>query len=387
MLLIKMSSINKVTVLGSGVMGHGIAQIAAIAGYDIALRDIEKSFLDKAMDKIKWSLAKMVEKKKLTQTDADRVLSRIIPMTDLQQALKDTDLLIEAVPEDMDLKKKVYHELNKYADSKTVYASNTSTLPITEIGALTDRPERFVGVHFFNPPQLMQLVEVIPGGKTDQSIIDLAINFIVHIGKQPVLCRKDVAGFIVNRIFIPLVHEAIYCKDRDGASMTQIDSAVKFKMAFPMGIFELADFTGIDIIHKATTEMYLRDKKVVNPHPMIKKLFEEGDLGQKSGKGFYEYKGNDYERINLTEDQAQTYNPIKLIAVAANHAAWIISNGVCDIQDLELSLKLGMGLKSGLFKTIDNFGIENIIKNLEHLQQSYGSFYEPEKYLLEYKSK
>jgi enoyl-CoA hydratase / 3-hydroxyacyl-CoA dehydrogenase len=382
-----MSSIKKVTVLGSGVMGHGIAQIAAIAGYDVALRDIEKSFLDRAMDKIKWSLAKMVEKKKLTQTEADRVFSRITPMTDVQQALKDTDLLIEAVPEDMDLKKKVYHELNKYADSKTVYASNTSTLPITEMGALTDRPERFVGVHFFNPPQLMQLVEVIPGRKTDQSIIDLAINFIAHIGKQPVLCRKDVAGFIVNRIFIPLVHEAIYCKDRDGASMTQIDSAVKFKMAFPMGIFELADFTGIDIIHKATAEMYLRDKKVVNPHPMIKKLFEEGDLGQKSGKGFYEYKGNDYERINLTEDQAQTYDPIKLIAVAANHAAWIISNEVCDMQDLELSLKLGMGLKLGLFKTIDNFGIENIIKNLEHLQQSYGSYYEPDKYLLEYKSK
>jgi enoyl-CoA hydratase / 3-hydroxyacyl-CoA dehydrogenase len=381
-----MSSINKVTVLGSGVMGHGIAQIAAIAGYDVALRDIEKSFLDRAMDKIKWSLAKMVEKKKLTQTDADKVFSRIIPMTDLQQALKDSDLLIEAVPEEMNLKKKVYHELNKYAGSKTVYASNTSTLPITEMAALTDRPERFVGVHFFNPPQLMQLVEVIPGGKTDQSIIDLAINFILHIGKQPVLCRKDVAGFIVNRIFIPLVHEAIYCKDRDGASMTQIDSAVKFKMAFPMGIFELADFTGIDIIHKATTEMYLRDKKVVNPHPMIKKLFEEGDLGQKSGKGFYEYKGNDYERINLTEDQAQTYDPIKLIAVAANHAAWIISNGVCDMQDLELSLKLGMGLKLGLFKTIDNFGIENIVKSLEDLQQSYGSFYEPEKYLLKYKS-
>jgi len=381
-----MSSINKLTVLGSGVMGHGIAQIAAIAGYDVALRDIEKSFLDRAMDKIKWSLAKMVEKKKLTQTDADRVFSRIIPMTDLQQALKDTDLLIEAVPEEMDLKKKVYHELNKYAESKTVYASNTSTLPITEMAALTDRPERFVGVHFFNPPQLMQLVEVIPGGKTDQSIIDLAINFILHIGKQPVLCRKDVAGFIVNRIFIPLVHEAIYCKDRDGASMTQIDSAVKFKMAFPMGIFELADFTGIDIIHKATTEMYLRDKKVVNPHPMIKKLFEEGNLGQKSGRGFYEYKGNDYERITLTEAQAQTYDPIKLIAIAANHAAWIISNGVCDMQDLELSLKLGMGLKLGLFKTIDNFGIENIVKSLEDLQQSYGSFYEPEKYLLRYKS-
>src|SRR6188472_799411 len=144
-----MSSMNKVTVLGSGIMGHGIAQISAMAGYNVALRDIEQSFLDKAMDKIKWSLSKLVEKQKLT--------------------LKDADLLVEAVPEDMNLKRKVYTEVDKYAESKTVYASNTSTLPITEMAALTDRPERFVGVHFFNPPQLMQLVEVIPGGNTDQS--------------------------------------------------------------------------------------------------------------------------------------------------------------------------------------------------------------------------
>jgi enoyl-CoA hydratase/3-hydroxyacyl-CoA dehydrogenase len=286
----------------------------------------------------------------------------------------------------MNLKKKVYDEVDKYAESKTVYASNTSTLPITEMAALIARPERFVGVHFFNPPQLMQLVEIIPGKVTHQDTTDMAMDFVMHIGKQPVLCRKDVAGFIVNRIFIPLVHEAAYCQDRDGASMTQIDSAVKFNMGFPMGIFELADYTGLDIIHKATTEMYLRDNKVVNPHPRIKQLFEEHNLGQKSGKGFYDYKNDKYERINLTQEEAERYDPIKLLAVAANNAAWLISNGVCDIQDLEKALRLGMGLKEKLFITIEKFGIVNVIKTLRDLQSKYGSFYEPDRYLIAYNS-
>jgi len=184
-----------------------------------------------------------------------------------------------------------------------------------------------------------------------------------------------------------LVHEAVYCKNRDDVSMMQIDSAVKFKMGFPMGIFELADYTGLDIIHKATAEMYSRDKRVVNPNPEIKKLFEENNLGQKSGKGFYDYKGDKYERINLTEEQAQTYDPIKLVAVAANNAAWIISNEVCDMQDLEKALKLGMGIKVELFKTLEKFGVENVVRTLMNLQERYGSFYEPERYLLSYNSR
>jgi len=377
-----MSSINKVTILGSGIMGHGIAQVVAMAGYDVALRDIEQSFLDKAMDKIKWSLGKLVEKKKLTETDADRIFHRIIPIIDLRQALKDTDLLIEAVPEEINLKKKVYSEVNKYAESRTVYASNTSTLPITEMAALTDRSERFVGVHFFNPPQLMPLVEVIPGEKTNQSTIDMVINFILRVNKQPVLCRKDVAGFIVNRIFIPLVHEAVYCKNRDDVSMMRIDSAVKFKMAFPMGIFELADYTGLDVIYKATMEMYSRDKRVVNPHPIIQKLFEEGKYGQKSDSGFYEYKNEQYERINVPTSDIQQYDPIKLVAFAANNAGWLISNGACDETDLEKALKLGMGLKSELFGTVKSYGIESIVKTLRGLAQEYGSVYEPDQYLI-----
>jgi enoyl-CoA hydratase/3-hydroxyacyl-CoA dehydrogenase len=378
-----MPNINKITVLGSGIMGHGIAQVSAMAGYNVTLRDIEQSFVDKAMEKIRWSLNKLVEKKKLSQVDADEIFARISPIVDLGHALKDTDLIIEAVPEDMNLKKKVYAEVDSVAESKTLYASNTSTLPITEMAALTSRPERFIGLHFFNPPQLMPLVEVIPGNNTGQMMVDLAIDYVKKVGKQPVLCRKDVAGFIVNRIFIPLVHEAVYCQDRDGVSMTTIDAAVKFRMSFPMGIFELADYTGLDVIYKATAEMHARDKKVINPHPKIKQLFEEKNLGQKTGKGFYEYKGDKYERINLTEQEASTYNPIKLLAVAANNAAWLITNEVCNKEELEKALKLGMGLKTELFAMVHDFGANNLVQVLREMASRYGSFYEPDPYLVQ----
>jgi enoyl-CoA hydratase / 3-hydroxyacyl-CoA dehydrogenase len=379
------SGINKITVLGSGIMGHGIAQVSAMAGYTVALRDIEQSFLDKAMEKIRWSLNKMVEKQKLSQADADKIFARITPIVDLRQALKGADLLIEAVPEDMNLKKKVYAEIDSAAEEKTLYASNTSTLPITEMAALTGRPDRFIGLHFFNPPQLMPLVEVIPGGRTNNGMVDMAMEFVKKVGKQPVLCKKDVAGFIVNRVFIPLVHEAVYCQERDGASTTTIDSAVKFRLSFPMGIFELADYTGLDVIYKATMEMHSRDTKVINPHPKVKQLFDEKNLGQKTGKGFYEYKGDKYERINLTEEQAAKYNPIKLLAVAANNAAWLITNGVCSREDLEKALKLGMGLKKELFATMQDFGAKNVVQTLEDMAGKYGSFYSPDPYLVNYR--
>lgn len=379
------TTIDRIAVLGSGIMGHGIAQVSAMAGYSVVLRDIEQSFLDKAMEKIKWSLNKLVEKEKLTQADADRIFARITPVIDLKQALSGADLLIEAVPEDMNVKKKVYAEVDSAADSKTLYASNTSTLPITEMAALTNRPDRFVGLHFFNPPQLMPLVEVIPGGRTNDSMVAMAMEFVKKVGKQPVLCKKDVAGFIVNRVFIPLVHEAVYCQERDNVPMSTIDSAVKFKMSFPMGIFELADYTGLDVIHKATVEMHSRDSKVINPHPKVKQLFDEKNLGQKTGKGFYEYKGDKYERVNLTEQEAAKYDPIKLLAVAANNAAWLISNGVCSREDLEKALKLGMGLKKELFATVEEFGAGNVVQTLKELAAKHGSFYEPDSYLVNYR--
>jgi enoyl-CoA hydratase/3-hydroxyacyl-CoA dehydrogenase len=376
------TEINKITVLGSGIMGHGIAQISAKAGFEVTLRDVDTKFLDSAMSKIKWSLDKLVEKQKITQAESETIYSRIHPVVDLKQALSGADLLIEAVPEDMELKKKVYLDVDKHSDSKTIYASNTSTLPITEISSLTNRPNRFIGLHFFNPPQLMKLVEVIPGITTDQQIIKVGIDFVKRVGKEPVLCRKDVPGFIVNRIFIPLIHEAAYCLDRDGPSMTQLDSAVKFRLSFPMGIFELADYTGLDVIHKATSEMFSRDKKVIFPHPRIKELFDQGKYGKKSGSGFYSYSGEQYERVSLSEEDSKAYNPIKLLAVALNNAAWLITNKVCTLEDLEIALKLGMGLRNPLFRTGEQFGIKGVVDTLQDLHAKYGDFYKPDNFLL-----
>ena len=376
-----LSKINKITVLGSGIMGHGIAQISAMNGYDVVLRDIEEKFLDNAMSKIRWSLDKMVEKNKINKQESDKIHGRIRPLVDLKEALQDTDLLIEAVPEDLKLKKKVYSEVDQFAQEKTIYSSNTSTLPISEISQLTNRPSRFLGLHFFNPPQLMKLVEVIPGANTDNSIVDLGIDFVKSLSKVPIVCNKDVPGFIVNRIFIPLVHEAAYSLENDGKTMTEIDSAVKYKLFLPMGIFELADYTGLDVIHKATIEMYLRDKKVVNPHPKIEQLFSSGKLGKKSGEGFYSYGDENYERVPLSEEEARRYDPIRILSVAINNAAWLISNGVCTREDVELALKIGMGLKKELFEIGKENGFEKIVSTLSELQEKNGSFYTPDPYL------
>jgi len=374
--------IKNITVLGSGIMGHGIAQVSAMAGYNVVLRDIEQPFLDKAMEKIKWSLDKLVSKEKISENERNEIFSRIKPIVDLKDAVHDCDLVIEAVPEIMDLKKKVYAELDKVASDQVVFASNTSTLPITEIANTISRPKKFIGIHFFNPPQLMKLVEVIPGQKTSDDVTNLTINFVKSVNKIPVTCRKDVPGFIVNRLFIPLIHEACYVMERQKIQQTEIDSAVKFRLGFPMGIFELADFTGLDVIHKATVEMYVRDKKVISPHPKIEQLFNEKKLGQKSGEGFYKYSDDKYERIPISEELAKKCDPIQIIANILNNAAWLVTNNASDIDEIEKAASLGLGLKKPLFETAKEIGMQKIVEELKKLSDRHGAFYEPDPLLL-----
>lgn len=372
--------IQNITILGSGIMGHGIAQISATAGYNVILRDVDQAFLDKAMEKIKWSLNKLVEKNKITYDNSIDILNRITPKVDLKESLKDADMVIEAVPEDMNVKKNVYTEVDRYAPSSTIYASNTSTLPITEIGELTSRPEKFIGIHFFNPPQLMKLVEIIPGKNTIEEVKQTAFDFVKKVGKDAILCNKDVAGFIVNRIFIPLVHEAAYCLDREKVNKVTLDSAVKYKLKFPMGIFELADYTGIDVVYKATYEMHSRDTKVINPHPLIEELYKTKKFGQKTGEGFYKYGKDNYERINLTKEEANNYEPLSLISLIANNSAWLLRNNVCTKSDLQKALHLGMGIEN-IFDIFNHFTVEKIEKNLALNNTRYGEFYIPDPYI------
>jgi len=375
-------AVKNITVLGSGVMGHGIAQVSATAGYNVVLRDIKQEFLDKAMGKIKWSLDKLVSKEKISKEEGDSIFSRITPIVDLNEAVKNAELVIEVVPEIMELKKSVYAELDKVAGPEVIFASNTSTLPITEIANTTSRPEKFIGIHFFNPPQLMKLVEVIPGEKTSQQVTDLTLDYVKSVNKQAVVCRKDVPGFIINRLFIPMVHEACFLKNRTGATLEEIDSAVKFNLGFPMGIFELADFTGMDVIHKATVEMHLRDKKVISPHPLVEKMFDEKKLGQKSGEGYYKYSDDKYERVALSEELAAKCDPIQIVANILNNAAWLITNGASDIEEIEKAAQLGLGLKKPLFETAKEIGIKKIVDELNKLADEHGEFYRPDPLLV-----
>ena len=374
--------IDNITVLGSGIMGHGIAQVSAMAGYNVVLRDIEQRFLDNAIDKIKWSLDKLVSKEKISDDERNKIISRIEPIVDLNDAVQNADLVIEAVPEIMDLKKKVYAELDKAADDKVIFASNTSTLPITEIADTISKPDKFIGIHFFNPPQLMKLVEVIPGQKTSDDIVNITIDFVKSVKKVPVICRKDVPGFIINRLFIPLVHEAYYVMERQKIQQIDIDSAVKFKLGFPMGIFELADFTGIDVIHKATIEMHLRDKKVILPHNRIELLFNQNKFGKKNGEGFYKYSDEKYERIELSEELAKNCDQTQIIANILNNAAWLVTNNASDINEIEKAAKLGLGLKKPLFETGNEIGMKKIVEELKKLSEQHGMFYEPDPLLL-----
>lgn len=359
-------------------MGHGIAQVSAIAGHEITLRDIKQEFLDKAIEKIRWSLDKMATKGKLTREDADAAFARIHTETDLGTALKGAEMVIEAVPEIMDLKRKVYSELDELTrDRDIIFASNTSTLPITEIASGLARPEKFIGIHFFNPPQLMKLVEVIPGARTDDGVLNYTTEYVKSVGKEPVLCARDVPGFIINRLFIPLVHEACYVMESENLTQEQIDSAVRFKLGFPMGIFELADFTGLDVIHKATTEMYSRDKQVIRPHPKIEQLYNEKKLGQKSGEGFYPYSKEKYERVELNEELASKCDPIRLSAVLINNVAWLIDNDVSDIQTIEHASRLGLGIKKPLLDILRESGKDVLISKLNELAGTESEFYKP----------
>jgi 3-hydroxybutyryl-CoA dehydrogenase len=284
-------SVSKVAVLGAGLMGHGIAQVASqVAGYEVSMLDINQELVEKGMKMINGSVEKFVERGKLTKEQANAVLLRIHPTIDLAEALSGSQLVIEAATEDPKLKLDLYRRISELLDDDAVVASNTSSISITLLASALKHPEKVCGMHFFNPPQLMTLVEIIRGNRTSDETVEFVRSVSQKMGKETVVCKKDSPGFLVNRILVPALNEAVFLVQEGVADPEDVDKAVKLGLNWPMGPLQLLDYVGLDTTLNITQVFMqeFQDSKY-RPSPLLREMVRAGLLGRKSGKGFYEW--------------------------------------------------------------------------------------------------
>jgi len=357
----------KILVIGAGTMGHGIAEVAAVAGYSVALVDISEDILKKALERIRWSLSKLKERGALKE-DIDAIMSRISTSLSIEEAARDADFVIEAVPENMELKRQVFTALDRSAPKHAVLATNTSSLPIGEIAEATSRPESVVGMHFFNPPPLMPLVEVIRGPKTSQETLRKTIDVARRMGKEVVVVNRDVPGFIVNRLLSRLIEQACYMVEEGGLTVQAIDSALRYRAGLPMGIFELVDFTGIDVVASIFNEMAMRGFRA-RICGSIDEKHKRKELGMKSGMGFYTYPSpGAYSRPAIPREVGEGVDLVELFAPMVNEAVYLLEEGIVDSPEvIDKAVKLGLGYPRGILEMADEWGIDAIVERLNKI--------------------
>jgi enoyl-CoA hydratase/3-hydroxyacyl-CoA dehydrogenase len=367
--------IERVTVLGAGSMGHGISEVVALAGYSVTLRDIEQDIVEDGVESIRWSLEKLAESDTIDQTP-DEVLSRIETMTDLEESVADADLVIEAAPERMDLKRDLFSQLNEFT-TDTILASNTSSLSITDIADATEPPERVVGMHFFNPPVKMDLVEVIYGEETSDETAELAYGFAESIEKTPIYVRKDVHGFVVNSVLGPFLTEPAWMVSEGEATIEQADNAMVHQQDYPMGPFELGDLTGIDVSY------HVRQEADLPIPPITEERFEADEYGRKTGKGYYEYDGDDGDGPTYEQGKGEGFDTLRVEARMINEAASLIGNNVATAEAIDTGMRLGAGFPEGPCRRADAIGLDTVLETLEALHEGTGEDrYEPADFLV-----
>jgi len=362
--------IEQVAVLGAGNMGHGIAEVAALAGYDVTMRDIEEDFVDDGYENIEWSLGKLAESGQISDEEADAALDRVEPLVDFEPAVAEADVVIEAVPERMDIKKDVYGELEEYAPDEAIFATNTSSLSITELSEVTERPEQFCGMHFFNPPVRMALVEVIRGEHTADETLDAVEELAEAFDKTPVRVRKDSPGFIVNRVLVPQMNEACWLVHDDVATVAEVDSTTSFDMGLPMGAFELGDQVGHDVTLHVLEYLNEVLGEAYEPCPLLEEKVEAEELGKKTGKGFYDYEDGGVE---IPADEGRDDVEARLLAVMANEVGKLVENDVAPVSDIDEAMLLGAGFPEGPGKRADAYGLADLVETLESAHDETGA--------------
>ncbi|WP_213277991.1 3-hydroxyacyl-CoA dehydrogenase NAD-binding domain-containing protein [Chryseobacterium indologenes] len=358
-------------IIGAGTMGVGIAQVAATAGCKVVLFDANAPQIDKALSGLEKTLQKLTEKGKISQEKAAEIRNNIVKGEALQN-LKDSDLVIEAIIENKEIKTKVFTELENYVSENCILSSNTSSISITSLGAELKKPERFIGIHFFNPAPLMPLVEVIPSLLTEKTLAEKIYNLMKEWGKTPVIA-KDIPGFIVNRIARPYYGEALRIVEENIATPEQVDDAMKTLGNFKMGPFELMDLIGVDVNFAVTTTVYkdyFYDPKY-KPSLLQQRMSEAKLHGRKTGKGFYDYSEGAEKPVAQKDDALYQQIFLRIISMLINEAVEAKRLGVANDEDIELAMQKGVNYPKGLLSWGQEIGYAKISETLQNLYEEY----------------
>lgn len=359
----------KVAVIGCGTMGSGIAQVAATAGCDVKIFDTNHAALEKSEKNLEITLSKLVEKSKIDETEKNRIINNISYATTFAE-LSHSDLVIEAIVENIDIKRKLFSELENYVSPETILASNTSSLSIASIAASCQKPERVIGIHFFNPAPLMQLVEVIPAIQTSDKVLEKTVQTITD-WKKVVAIAKDTPGFIVNRVARPFYSEALRIYEEGKADFATIDWAMKTIGGFRMGPFELMDFIGNDVNYTVTetvfTAFYFDPR--YKPSFTQKRLSEAGFFGRKSGRGYYNYSEELPKPIE--DNQLGQYIVDRILVMLINEAAEAFFLNIASVKDIDNAMTKGVNYPKGLLTWADEKGINWCVEKMDELYQEY----------------
>ena len=361
----------KVSVIGAGTMGAGIAQIAATNGHEVCLYDSFDGAIENAEKKLIKILNRLVEKERITKEENKNILDRINFSKEIKE-VKDSGLIIEAIIENLDIKQKIFSEIEKIVDDKCILASNTSSLSIASIASACSKDERVVGIHFFNPAPLMPLVEIIPAVQTSETALNNAKTIIDSWGKVTVIA-KDTPGFIVNRVARPFYGEALRIYEEGIADFATIDWAMREIGGFRMGPFQLMDYIGNDINYTVTetvfTSFYFDPR--YRPSFTQKRMMEAGYLGRKTGRGYYDYSNEDIVIANEDRDLGKKIL-WRVLSMLINEATDALFLNIATKEDIDLAMTKGVNYPKGLLVWADEIGIENVLKQLEELQTEYG---------------